>query len=259
MSGNTRRALLQVTDHLNLDGVPINDAHLLAVLSQAVQHPHRRHIQRQVREQHPKALHEAARRGVSNREVRRLVSTGYNPRARHGNAFLTTTPLYQATRSGQPATVRALVKAGANVKRNDVDLNGRTALHIVAGIPRNSRNSASMVRNILDAGAAPHRPDTILGAYPIHYAAGSGQVGAIRHLVSEGAKVNSRDSAGKTPLHWASEENQHATARLLMRLGAHSNARTKNGRTAFDLAPRDSRVAKSLADAGTISGIKRRK
>ena len=62
------------------------------------------------------------------------------------------------------------------------------------------------------------------GATPLHFAATSCDVEAIRALVSLGADVNARDGAGCSALHWVSGYGRADVAALIISLGADVDA-----------------------------------
>jgi ankyrin repeat protein len=55
-------------------------------------------------------------------------------------------------------------------------------------------------------------------------AAGSGDIGAMKKAITNGAEINSRED-GKTPLHWAAYHAQVKAAEFLVTSGADVNAR----------------------------------
>jgi hypothetical protein len=73
-------------------------------------------------------------------------------------------------------------------------------------------------------------------AAPLHDAAFMGDVNEVKRLIAEGAKVNEKDSEGRTPLHWAALNNRTAVAELLIVNGARVNAKDEQRRTPLQRA-----------------------
>jgi ankyrin repeat protein len=165
----------------------------------------------------------------------------------------TDTRLLTAARSGDAATVRALLRSGAPVEAVEPD--GTTALHwavrsdnvdmvqalLRAGAKANSANrygvtplglaavngSMDIVRLLLETGANPNavtgEGETVLMA-----AARTGRPGPVTLLLDKGADVNSQEGQyGETALMWAAGHNHAEVVRLLVARGADANARTK--------------------------------
>lgn len=75
------------------------------------------------------------------------------------------------------------------------------------------------------------------GSTPLHYASANGHLDVVTFLISNGAKVNSRDKIGGwTPLHLAASSGHREVVRLLLKSGADLNARDIDGYTASELA-----------------------
>ena len=67
------------------------------------------------------------------------------------------------------------------------------------------------------------------GSTPLHYAAGFGNLAAMKALLASGATVNAKNRRASTPLHWAVLDE--AKVRLLLDAGADKNARQADGRS----------------------------
>ena len=73
---------------------------------------------------------------------------------------------------------------------------------------------------------------------PLHSAAKSGDLSAVKTLIAAGADLEARDKKyGSTPLHWAASLNANpAVVEALIAAGADPKALDKDGRLPFDLA-----------------------
>ncbi|HEY1303264.1 MAG TPA: ankyrin repeat domain-containing protein [Vicinamibacterales bacterium] len=164
-----------------------------------------------------------------------------------------TSPLIEAIKSGNVASVRALIKQHVDVNAALPD--GTTALHwavdanasemaqllIAAGAKANAANrygvtpltlaatngNAALVEALLKAGAKPNvtvgEGETILMT-----AARTGNVATIKALVAHDADVNAAEQwQGETALMYAAIENHADAVKLLVELGANVNARSK--------------------------------
>ena len=166
---------------------------------------------------------------------------------------LTTSPLVDAVRSGDVATVRTLLK-----KRTDVNApqgDGATALHwatynenrelvdllLGAGANVNAANdlgitplylaaaagNVSLVNALLKKGAAPDASSES-GVTPLMEAARAGNVEAVSALLAKGANVNAQErDRSQTALMWAVARHHPEITRLLLERGANVHARTR--------------------------------
>ena len=62
--------------------------------------------------------------------------------------------------------------------------------------------------------------------YPLHEAAGIGDIEKVKSLISKGADVNEKDRAGRTALHYACEKGHTEVVKLLISQGARINVTT---------------------------------
>ncbi len=95
------------------------------------------------------------------------------------------------------------------------------------------------------------------GGTPLHYAAESGSIEAMRLLIAAGADVNAANAFGATPLMFAAGQPEKAA--LLLSRGANVNARSKTGRTPLLLAAIHSgnaAIVKMLLDRGAQTGVR---
>ncbi|XP_007901907.2 CARD- and ANK-domain containing inflammasome adapter protein [Callorhinchus milii] len=70
----------------------------------------------------------------------------------------------------------------------------------------------------------------------LHVAAAHGHAVMVSYLLSQGAKMEARDSKGRSPLHRAAEEGQAEAIRALLAAGAHIYAMDSDSQTPLHLA-----------------------
>ncbi|KAK9813546.1 hypothetical protein WJX73_006231 [Symbiochloris irregularis] len=118
------------------------------------------------------------------------------------------TPLLWASGSGQVATSKVLLEAGANPDVQGTD--GVSAILMAA-----AAGSSAAVRALIKAGANVNVKAT--GAVtPLHTAAECGSLETVEALLEAGADANARDSGGHTPLSAAAHEGDRAIVELLL-------------------------------------------
>jgi ankyrin repeat protein len=124
------------------------------------------------------------------------------------------TPLHLAAFFGHPATVEALLDAGADVLA--VSRNGEDNLPINAAAagPRADRRPA-IVRLLISRGAPVDGRGSLKGHTPLHEAAYNGDVALVRLLLESGADRRLRSGDGQTALEIATLKSHDEVARLL--------------------------------------------
>ena len=164
------------------------------------------------------------------------------------------TPLLDAVRAGDLASVRALIGQGADVSAAEAD--GTTALHwasyrddvatvdllLAAGADVDAANRYGMrplslaseggyaetLASLLDADADPSLMTG--GVPPIMSAARAGNVDAVTVLARHGADVNAAETLrGQTALMWAAAEDHPDVVQALIDLGADLHAGSDGG------------------------------
>jgi len=125
-------------------------------------------------------------------------------------------PLVQATRRGDLATVRALIakRANVNVRGND----GSSAL-----LWATYHADSEMVRALLAAGAEVNAPNHY-GITPLLQASRTGDAAVMDALLKAGADPKLAHPLGETPLMAASKTGRIDAVRLLLEAGANVNA-----------------------------------
>ncbi|XP_033617695.1 ankyrin repeat domain-containing protein 16 isoform X5 [Fukomys damarensis] len=120
-----------------------------------------------------------------------------------------------------------------------------------------------VARLLLEKQKACSSAEDSLGAQALHKAAVTGQVEAIRFLVSDlGANVDVRAATtGLTALHYAAKEGHTAAVQTLLSLGADISAKDERNRSALHLACAGQHLAcaefllqSGLKDSGDMTG-----
>ncbi|XP_046655006.1 ankyrin-2-like, partial [Daphnia pulicaria] len=129
-----------------------------------------------------------------------------------------------------------LLLAHDKVKVDDVDGEGRTALHVAALV-----SNVIAVQKMIDKGANPNAVGK-WGDSPLHVAATKSDGIPIIDLLLEAQNVkgmgdvNDRDKEGRTALHLAASSSNEITAEHLIEKGADLHCRANDGDTPLHLA-----------------------
>jgi uncharacterized protein len=154
-------------------------------------------------------------------------------------------PLVDAARKSDTATVRALLKKGVDVNIRDID--GTTALYWAA-YENNSETSELLIRAGADVKAANR-----YGVAPLYLACVNGNAGLIEMLLKAGADPNSAGADGETMLMTASRTGKQEAVMALLAHGANANAKeSRRGQTALMWAAAEghAEVVKALVEHG---------
>ena len=94
--------------------------------------------------------------------------------------------------------------------------------------------------------------------FPLHQAAGKGDIPEIRRLLNAGIDIESRTADGSTPLHYAAYYAQPDAASALIALDADINAQSTDGTTPLHDAvwSRHSPTIQVFLDAGAKADIR---
>ena len=92
------------------------------------------------------------------------------------------------------------------------------------------------VRELLGAGALPHRYKDGGGYSALHNAASGGHRDVVLCLLDAGGDLNIQDNDGWTALHLAAWQGYKETARCLLERGADPYIPDKDGETSIQLA-----------------------
>lgn len=147
-----------------------------------------------------------------------------------------TTPLMRAARSGDAATMRLLLKAGADPKLATKE--GTNAMQFAAGVGYRDKQTKGTETEALeslkicvDLGLDINKPNS-KGETALHGAASRGADTIVKYLVEQGAKVDAKTGRGFTPLDVALGKDQFglpvphdSTVALLRSLGGVEGGR----------------------------------
>ncbi|GAB1869851.1 Transient receptor potential channel pyrexia [Camponotus japonicus] len=160
---------------------------------------------------------------TSTKIVDELLKHGADPR--EWDFDKKCTPLHCAAAAGCVATVKCLIKSGA-----DVDARRSPLYYAVLN------NAVDCVETLLQAGACPDNPQ-VYTKMPLHVAVTLGNVHCIKLLLDHNADVTVKMGNTKsTPLHLAAEKGNAECTTLLLDAGARTETRNSNGQTAMHLA-----------------------
>jgi ankyrin repeat protein len=145
--------------------------------------------------------------------VRSLLKSGADPNAAQGDGL---TALHVAAGEGNLQIVELLIEAGATVDAR-TNIGAYTPLHLAS-----QSAHIAIVRELLEAGADPRAVTTNTGVTALHLAAKAiGGEGVVKALIDRGAPVNGLESAaGQTPLMFAAAYGRTAAVRELLARGA---------------------------------------
>ena len=195
-----------------------------------------------------------------------------------GAAFAADSALFDAVRSANTATVRALLAKKADVNAPAADTS--TPLHlaverdnleianllIAAGANVKAANrynvtplalacmngNVAMIERLLNAGADANATSGE-GQTALMTAALNGKVEAVKLLLARGAKVNAVEPfKGQTALMWAAGEGNTAAASMLVEFGGDLKLKSKGGYTPLHFAVMNNHIetAKTLVKLG---------
>lgn len=162
-------------------------------------------------------LHMAAWSGNPD-AAQTLLDANASPDLQDANGV---TPSMEAARIGNPATLDLLLSSGADLNATDAQEGGLVE-HAASG---GHKALATILRN---RGAAVR--------FPMHVAAGVGDVETLRSLTIEANATDLADGSGATPLLYAASGGQDETFDYLLAKGADPKVTDKEGLTLLHAA-----------------------
>jgi ankyrin repeat protein len=191
-------------------------------------------------------LHEAAAKGDAV-EIEALIKDGEKPDIQDSKSR---TPLHVAVYLKQHAAARALLKAGANPNRLEIDRYDIVTIAAVA-------NDLEMLKIALEGGASARNVTSRYDGTALIAAAHLGHVDAVKMLIAARAPLNHVNKLGWTALMEAvvlgnGGANHTATVRALVEAGADVNIADRQGQTPLQHARRRgyTEMARILESAG---------
>lgn len=124
-------------------------------------------------------------------------------------------PIHWAARNNNPRGIAARLAAGDSVNAPSNDSWGSTPLHRAA-----ASGSVDAVRFLISAGADLRVANKLHSRQPIHYAAEHGHAEIVQALVAAGSPIDSEDRYGMQPIHCAAESGDPQSVQVLLDAGA---------------------------------------
>ncbi|KAJ5909564.1 hypothetical protein N7504_004207 [Penicillium tannophilum] len=146
------------------------------------------------------------------------------------------TPIHQAVKSRNSATLKVLIDSGQidppfKVNGRLLNINRWTVMHAAAHYGDEEMTKLLLSYDQVDANARDYDGET-----PLHYASSSGNIPFIRCMLeSDKVVVNAKDASGRTPLHVAfMHDSPGVTSLLLASDKVDAEEKDHNGLSAFD-------------------------
>ena len=166
----------------------------------------------------PSPVADAAERG-DVATVKSLLKDGADVNAAQGDGM---SALHWAADRGNAELAELLIFAGANLSAQ-TRIGQYTALHLAA-----KTGSAGVTKVLLKAGADVNVRSTNSSVTPLHLAASSGSAETVNVLIDAKADVNAKENeAGQTPLIFAAGLNRVEVIKALLGRGADASITTK--------------------------------
>jgi ankyrin repeat protein len=171
--------------------------------------------------------------------VRALLEHGADPNAiaetDTDGLPMTFDPLMCAALAEYPVTLRLLLEHRADPNHGEC---AGEAVNLSAG-----NGNVDMLRCLIAHGALLNLPGAAADSgNPLSCAVFEHRTETVRFLLTQGARVDVRDSSGETPLHSAARWGQTEVLRLLLASGGDPNARANDGSTPLSDAVAGHRV-----------------
>jgi ankyrin repeat protein len=163
--------------------------------------------------------------------VRSLLKSGADVNAAQGDGM---TALHHAAARGDDQMVDVLLYAGANLQATS-RLGGYTPLHLAS-----QRGHSTTIERLVKAGADPNHP-TSTGTTALMFASASGHVQAVKQLVAHKADVNAKERANdQTALMFAAAADRSEVVKVLLEVGADAAQTSKVTDVAALVSPEES-------------------
>ena len=191
--------------------------------------------------------------------VAALLEAGADPNVARGLEGEGETALFAASGGGHHGIVRRLLEAGADVDAGKSCEDGCSPLYIAV-----QNGLTKVVRELLDAGAAPNLAPAKTGATPLFAACTNSHAELVSMLLQSGAepdRARKGPAGGDTPLYAAVCKGAPLLVGMLLANGASADkAKTDGGATPLWRAASDgnAELCKLLLDAGHASVDKAR-
>ena len=173
--------------------------------------------------------------GRANREdmLRLLLSQGLDPDAEDDRGVR---PVHLAAQAASLAYLDILIEHDA--EHDPIGRDSMSVMHFAAhgrGVESEVTPRAAVIDRLIELGHAVDPRDSV-NRTPLHLAAWTGEIEAVRRLLHHGAEADATTTEGFTPLHQACITGQTEVARILIEAGADVNAETTNGFTPLEIA-----------------------
>ena len=170
--------------------------------------------------------------GDDSGTLQELINDGLDPNGSADAGRPDVTFLHLAAMNGGEASIRTLVKAGAEIDAT-TDLKMTPLLGaLVTGSPQNG-----LV--LIELGADVNLAN-LAGAAPLHFAASQGNLELVKALVDQGADVNLQTKTnGGTALSAAADADSKEVIEYLLQHGADKTIKDRSGKTPVTYAKSD--------------------
>lgn len=145
------------------------------------------------------------------------------------------------------------------IKRVDTNLStSEMPLWVAAKLGRNSLVDSAIEAAKTDSSIDLDAVDPTIGRTPLHYASSQGHASIVKNLLNAGADVNRRDQYGRTPIQLAAMYGHAAIARAILAHQADVNVTDRWGKSPLDSAESGGhyKIAVLLLQSGAVPSSK---